>query len=912
VSGAAGRQVCDCSSLLCLADVVDVDHAVWEITGMDPRYTYLLHCLADRDFYDHPERWDDVDSSFSHTGRLAPAGWGRVEQGVWIGLHPRGVRLPPQGWKIHVSACLEDAENVLDVVWNYCVTHNITFKFLRSRGILLVTTSKYADRASSGKLLTLYPVGDAELERTLVELATALERYRGPYILSDLRWGSGPLYVRYGAFLDQYCSSETGDLVPAITNPDGRLVPDLRRPVFQVPPWVEVPAFLAAQMASRESGRPENFPYQIEQPLHFSNGGGVYLARDMRSGQRVVLKEARPLAGLDDHGIDAVTRLERERTILEQLCDLDIVPRLLGQVMCWEHHFLIQEYVEGELLTSCIDSRHPLYQFDPTEDQTTKYTAWALDVLGRIEEALDALHQRGIVFSDLHPHNIIVRPDGRIVFVDFEVASHIDENRRPGLGAPGFVAPASCSGFDIDHYALSCLHIWMFLPLTTILVQRDPTKAKTFVRVLTEQFDVPETLAVQVLRSLSLATNSTANGERMRPRGAAQQPTTTPTVRLDAENPDWTTLRKSMIEAIIASATLQRPDRLFPGDIGQFHYGGLNLAYGAAGVLYALHTTGAGTHPEHVDWLVHATRQAQRPHAGLYNGLHGIAYVLDYLGRRNEALTILDRALTLTADVRARGLFGGLAGIGLNLLHFARTTEERSLRETAIQVAEQLVSAVHDRTATPDLPSSAGLMYGLSGAALLFIHLYEDTADKGFLDLAAAALRQDLSYCEHASDGTLQVREGRRLLPYLAVGSAGIGLVLCEYLRYRDDEEFASAQAAIRRACQSEFVLFSGLFTGRAGLMVYLCQVRNLMQETGRDAALQLHLRRLTWHALPYQGYVAFPGDQMLRLSMDLATGSAGVLLTIHAVLDEIETFLPFLKTSKHCRPTDMMAEERR
>jgi hypothetical protein len=27
----------------------------------------------------------------------------------------------------------------------------------------------------------------------------------GPYILSDLRWGSGPLYVRYGGFAERYC-----------------------------------------------------------------------------------------------------------------------------------------------------------------------------------------------------------------------------------------------------------------------------------------------------------------------------------------------------------------------------------------------------------------------------------------------------------------------------------------------------------------------------------------------------------------------------------------------------------------------------------------------------------------------------------------------------------------------------------
>ena len=41
-----------------------------------------------------------------------------------------------------------------------------------------------------------------------------------------------------------------------------------------------------------------------------------------------------------------------------------------------------------------------------------------------------------------------------------------------------------------------------------------------------------------------------------------------------------------------ASATPQREDRLFPGDIAQFILRSPGLAHGAAGVLYALHQAG--------------------------------------------------------------------------------------------------------------------------------------------------------------------------------------------------------------------------------------------------------------------------------------------------------------------------------
>ena len=87
-----------------------------------------------------------------------------------------------------------------------------------------------------------------------------------------------------------------------------------------------------------------------------------------------------------------------------------------------------------------------------------------------------------------------------------------------------------------------------------------------------------------------------------------------------------------MAAAINMSATPDRDDRLFPGDVRQFSAGGLNLAYGAAGVLYALDVAGAGRFPAHEEWLLeHAMRPQPDGRLGFYDGAHGIAYVLDLL-----------------------------------------------------------------------------------------------------------------------------------------------------------------------------------------------------------------------------------------------------------------------------------------
>jgi hypothetical protein len=62
-------------------------------------------------------------------------------------------------------------------------------------------------------------------------------------------------------------------------------------------------------------------------------------------------------------------------------------------------------------------------------------------------------------------------------------------------------------------------------------------------------------------------------------------------------------------------------------------------------------------------------------------------------------------------------------------------------------------------------------------------------------------------------------------------------------------------------------------------------------------------IRNLAWHALPYGGGTAFPGTALLRLSMDLATGTAGVLLAVGAALHDGPVHLPLLAPVRRTTP---------
>lgn len=214
-------------------------------------------------------------------------------------------------------------------------------------------------------------------------------------------------------------------------------------------------------------------------------------------------------------------------------------------------------------------------------------------------------------------------------------------------------------------------------------------------------------------------------------------------------------------------------------------------------------------------------------------------------------------------------------------------TGDGGLRDELAAVAERLAEVL---AAPAPEKARAGLMHGPTGTAAFFLHLYETDHDPAFLELAQQALRTDLQRCATSDEGAVNLQDGNRLLPYIEPGSAGVGLVLGHYLRHRYDEEFATALRGILRAARGQLVTFSGLWSGRAGLMTLLAQHP---EDQGAATALTRHIRQLAWHAIPYRGGVAFPGDQLYRLSMDVATGTAGVLLALHAASGAAPVALP-------------------
>nr|WP_239135498.1 hypothetical protein [Actinoplanes derwentensis]GID83301.1 hypothetical protein Ade03nite_22250 [Actinoplanes derwentensis] len=154
----------------------------------------------------------------------------------------------------------------------------------------------------------------------------------------------------------------------------------------------------------------------------------------------------------------------------------------------------------------------------------------------------------------------------------------------PALAGPGFTRPG-LPGADADRYAVAAIRLWLLVPLAP-MAECAPEARAGHVTYAARRFGLPA--AERLSTELSLPEARTA-----------------------------TIKPGDLVRAILASATPDRDDRLFPGDPEQFTDDGAGLGYGAAGVLYALAEAGAVPDSEHVDWL---RRHATTTRPGLWSG----------------------------------------------------------------------------------------------------------------------------------------------------------------------------------------------------------------------------------------------------------------------------------------------------
>jgi len=165
----------------------------------------------------------------------------------------------------------------------------------------------------------------------------------------------------------------------------------------------------------------------------------VHLLERERDARLVVAKVFRQAPGQPD-ATAPLQRFLREYEIISGIRHPNVV-RILDLGIDDEGAFIIMEYFAGGHLGERIAHGLSMSQ--------------ALERIGQIALALDAIHSVGILHRDLKPANIMLRDDGSLALIDFGVAKLRDqpsELTRLGeiFGTPYYMSPEQGEGLAAD------------------------------------------------------------------------------------------------------------------------------------------------------------------------------------------------------------------------------------------------------------------------------------------------------------------------------------------------------------------------------------------------------------------------------------------------------------------------------
>src|SRR6266568_1762377 len=174
--------------------------------------------------------------------------------------------------------------------------------------------------------------------------------------------------------------------------------------------------------------------YRIEAPVARSGMASIFRAVDLRSNSVVALKIPHPDMEADPILFD---RFQREAAIGEKL-NHPMVMRVYGGEKR-SRIYMVMEWCEGRLL------RQILSEGRISKDRAIRI---AINVL----DALEYIHENGVVHRDLKPENIMVDDHDHVKLIDFGIAGDSAARRltyanfTPTLGTADYISPEQVKG----------------------------------------------------------------------------------------------------------------------------------------------------------------------------------------------------------------------------------------------------------------------------------------------------------------------------------------------------------------------------------------------------------------------------------------------------------------------------------
>ncbi len=159
-----------------------------------------------------------------------------------------------------------------------------------------------------------------------------------------------------------------------------------------------------------------NNRYQIIGLLGQGGMGSVYRAVDNAIRSTVAIKEQRPDPNATPAALaHARMQFQREAQVVANLNHPNL-PRVTDYFSFGGNEYLVMDFVEGQDLEA-IGRQHGALP-------EATVLGWAYQLL----DALIYVHARNVIHRDIKPHNVIVKPDGRVMLVDFGLVKLLDPN----------------------------------------------------------------------------------------------------------------------------------------------------------------------------------------------------------------------------------------------------------------------------------------------------------------------------------------------------------------------------------------------------------------------------------------------------------------------------------------------------
>lgn len=196
----------------------------------------------------------------------------------------------------------------------------------------------------------------------------------------------------------------------------------------------------------------------------------VYLAMDTHLNKQWAIKEIRKKGnGKNDEIV--VNSLLAEANLMKRL-DHPALPRIVDIIDNGKTIFVVMDYIEGESLDKVLKE----YGVVPEE----LVISWAMELC----DALSYLHSQKppIIYRDMKPANVMLKPEGNIKIIDFGIAREYKEQSLADttvLGTKGYAPPEQYSGQTDARSDIFALGMTMHHLLTGI----DPRSGEAYAPV---------------------------------------------------------------------------------------------------------------------------------------------------------------------------------------------------------------------------------------------------------------------------------------------------------------------------------------------------------------------------------------------------------------------------------------------